>query len=43
MTDTLSIIRQVFAECGMPQYAEGEKGEKFAILFDELIAFNTIT
>ena len=43
MTDTLSIIRQVFAECGMPQYAEGEMGEKFAILFDELIAFNNIT
>ena len=43
MTDTLSIIRQVFAECGMPQYAEGEKGEKFAVLFDELIAFNNVT
>lgn len=43
MTDTLAIIRSVFAACGMPQYAEGEKGEKFALLFDELIAFNTIT
>ena len=43
MTDTLSIIRKVFAECGMPQYAEGEKGEKFAVLFDELIAFNNVT
>lgn len=43
MTDTLSIIRNVFAECGMPQYAEGEKGEKFAVLFDELIAFNNVT
>ena len=43
MTDTLAIIRKVFAECGMPQYAEGETGEKFAILFDELIAFNNIT
>ena len=43
MTDTLSIIRQVFADCGMPQYAEGEKGEKFAVLFDELIAFNNVT
>lgn len=43
MTDTLSIIRKVFAECGMPQYAEGEKGEKFAVLFDELVAFNNVT
>ena len=43
MTDTLSIIRKVFAECGMLQYAEGEKGEKFAVLFDELIAFNNVT
>ena len=43
MNDTLSIIQNVFAECGIPQYADGEKGEKFAILFEELIAFNSIT
>lgn len=43
MTDTLAMIRKVFAECGMSQYAEGEMGEKFAVLFDELIAFNKIT
>jgi len=43
MNDTLAIIRSVFAECGFLQYAEGEKGEKFALLFEELIAFNNIT
>lgn len=43
MTDTLAIIRSVFAECGISQYAEGERGEKFALLFDELIAFNNVT
>ena len=43
MTDTLSIIRRVFAECSLSEYADGEKGEKFAILFDELIAFNSVT
>ena len=43
MTDTLAIIRSVFAQCDISQYAEGEKGEKFALLFDELIAFNNVT
>ena len=43
MTDTLAIIRSVFEQCGISQYAEGEKGEKFTLLFDELIAFNNVT
>lgn len=43
MTDTLATIRRVFAECGFSQYAEGEMGEKFATLFEELVAFNAVT
>lgn len=43
MNDTLSLIRSVFAECSLSHYAEGDKADKFAILLDELLAFNAIT